>query len=166
MNTRRMIHKLGGTRLGVWLIKHLIAPLDRSLYRITRGRLVSTGRQVAPTLLLTTTGRKTGLDRTHPVFYLEDENRSVICNVNPGFERPNPWTLNIRAHPRVAIQINQRVIQCTSREAEPWEAENYWLELVQIWPAYQTHFDRSGDRSIFVLSPLEDAPPVNDKELS
>jgi hypothetical protein len=51
---------LGGTALGVWAIKHLVSPLDRSIYRLTGGRHVSTGRPLAPMLLLTTTGRRTG----------------------------------------------------------------------------------------------------------
>jgi deazaflavin-dependent oxidoreductase (nitroreductase family) len=49
---------------------------------------------------LTTTGRRTGKARTVPLLYLRDGNRVVICNVNPGFERPNPWVLNLRAQPR------------------------------------------------------------------
>jgi hypothetical protein len=81
---------LGETRLGVWTIKHLLSPLDRRIYRLTGGRRVSTGRPLGPILLLTTTGRRTGKEHTTPVFYLRDGERLVICNANPGFERPNP----------------------------------------------------------------------------
>jgi hypothetical protein len=85
-----LLRRLGGASLGVWLIKHVISPLDRRLYRWTGGRGVARGRQLAPRLLLTTTGRRTGLERTVPVFYLRDGDWLVVCNVNPGFEQANP----------------------------------------------------------------------------
>lgn len=142
---------LGETRLGVWTIKHLVAPLDRRIYRLTGGRRVSTGRPVGPILLLTTTGRRTGKEHTNPVFYLRDGERLVICNANPGFERPNPWTLNLRANPLARVQIGQEIDTYRAREATDEEVERYWPRLVEIWPAYQTFYDRSGQRSIFVL---------------
>jgi hypothetical protein len=95
-----LLHRLGGTGLGVWAIKHVVSPLDRHLYRWTGGRGIAVVRHaIAPRLLPTTAGRRTGLTRTIPAFYLHDGDRLVVCNVNPGFEQANPWTLNLRAHP-------------------------------------------------------------------
>ncbi len=73
-----LLRRLGGTSLGVWVIKHIVSPLDRRLYRWTGGRRVALGRPLAPRLLLTTTGRHTGLERTVPVFYLRDGDRLVL----------------------------------------------------------------------------------------
>jgi hypothetical protein len=42
--TLRLRNWFGGTRAGIWTIKHLLSPLDRWLYRHTGGRLVTTGR--------------------------------------------------------------------------------------------------------------------------
>jgi deazaflavin-dependent oxidoreductase (nitroreductase family) len=148
---RQHLQRLGATRLGVWMIKHVVAPLDRRLYRWTNGRYLTAGRPLAPTLLLTTTGCKSGRLRTTPVFYLQDGARIILCNVNPGFERPNPWTLNIRAHPLVQTQIGAQTSPYRAREATAAEIDRYWPQLVQMWPAYQKHFARSGQRSIFVL---------------
>ena len=36
---------------------YVVAPLDRRLYHWSNGRFLTTGRPLAPTLLLTTTGR-------------------------------------------------------------------------------------------------------------
>jgi hypothetical protein len=85
---RGVAQRLGGTRLGVIAIGRIASPLQRKLYRRTGGRLSLTGR--APVLLLTTTGRRSGKARTVPLLYIRDGDRLVICNVNPGFERPNP----------------------------------------------------------------------------
>jgi hypothetical protein len=81
----------------VLAIGRIVSPLQRQLHRRTGGRLPLTGR--APVLLLTTTWRRTGKARAVPLLYVRDGHRLVICNVNPGFERANPWILILRAEP-------------------------------------------------------------------
>jgi deazaflavin-dependent oxidoreductase (nitroreductase family) len=135
----------------VWLIKYVVAPLDRWLYRLTGGRVLSTGRPLGPILLLTTTGRRSGRPHTTPVFYVRDAERLIICNVNPGFEQTNPWTLNLRASPVARVQVGREVGIYQAREADADEVERYWPRLVQVWPAYQTHYAHSGQRVLFVL---------------
>ncbi|HEX8997042.1 MAG TPA: nitroreductase/quinone reductase family protein [Ktedonobacterales bacterium] len=148
----------GATSLGVWAIKHLLSPLDRRLYRWTGGRSLALGHTLGPRLLLTTVGRRTGQERTVAVFYLRDGDRLIICNVNPGFERPNPWPLNLRAHPVARVRVGSVGGTYRAREATQDETERYWPRLVALWPAYQTHFDRSGQRSIFLLEPNPSTP--------
>jgi deazaflavin-dependent oxidoreductase (nitroreductase family) len=152
-----LARRWGGTRAGVWAIKHVVAPLDRWLYRRTGGRLLASGRPLGPVLLLTTRGRRTGRARTTPVYYLRDEERLVVCNVNPGFERPNPWTLNLRADPNARVQVGRAVGAYRAREATVEEVARYWPALVRLWPAYQTHYARSGRRVNFVLERAHDA---------
>jgi deazaflavin-dependent oxidoreductase (nitroreductase family) len=147
------MRKLGGNRIGVWAVKHVVAPLDRRLSNWTNGRLTATGMLRGPILLLTTTGRRTGAPRTTPLFYLSDGPLLVICNVNPGFERPNPWTLNLRANPQATVRIGRTIGAYTAREATSGELERYWPDLVRRWPAYETHYARSGQRAIFILEP-------------
>lgn len=88
------------------------------------------------------------------MLYLRDGERLVVCNVNPGFERPNPWTLNLRANPQATVQIGRNVFAVTSREATPQELERLWPPLVELRPAYAVFLGRGGKRSVFVLSPL------------
>ena len=147
------IRRVGASRPGVWTIKHVVSPIDRWLYQRTGGRLMLTGKPVGRILLLTTTGRKSGLDRTTPVFYLRDGDKVILCNVNPGFEKPNPWTLNLRANPAAQVQIGAEHLILHARVANEAETEQYWPRLIAMWPAYQTHYDRSGQRTIFVLEP-------------
>jgi F420H(2)-dependent quinone reductase len=141
--------------VGVVAIGRIVSPLQRELYRRTGGRVSLTGR--APVLLLTTTGRRTGKARTVPLLYLRDGDRLVICNVNPGFERPNPWVLNLRAEPHAQVQIGRGTAKVRGRPASRHELDRYWPQLTQIWPAYQDFYDKGGQRSVFVLEP--DAQP-------
>ena len=150
-----LAQRLGSTRVGVLAIGRIVSPLQRELYRRTGGRVSLTGR--APVLLLTTTGRRTGQARTVPLLYIRDGDRLVICNVNPGFERPNPWVLNLRAEPHAQVQIGRGTARVRGRPASRHELDRYWPQLTQIWPAYQDFYDRGGQRSVFVLEP--DAQP-------
>lgn len=146
-----MISRMGSTRLGVWAIKHIVSPLQRWMYRLSAGKFFREGPKNRPVLLLTTRGRRTGKERTTPVFYLRDGGRLVICNVNPGFERTNPWVLNLRANPRATVQVGPDIGIYCAREVSEDEIVRYWPGLVRIWPAYQEHYSKSGQRALFVL---------------
>lgn len=156
-----MINRLAVTRTGVWAIKHLASPLQRWIYRGTGGRVFSNigpGRNV---LLLTTKGRRTGKDRTTPVFYLREGESVVICNVNPGFERTNPWVLNLRANPIARLEIGREAGWYQAREATAAEVERFWRRLTALWPAYQSYYERGGRRVIFILTRAEMAGKGN-----
>jgi len=71
--------------------------------------------------------------------------------VNPGFERTNPWVVNLRATPVAKLQIGRVVAQYHAREANEAEMGLYWPQLLEIWPAYGSHFEKSRQRTVFVL---------------
>ena len=144
-----LMQQLGGTRLGVWAIKHVVAPLQLSVHRYTNGRLSLTGR--APVLLLTTSGRRTGKLRTVPAFYVRDGDRYVVCNVRPPHERTNPWVLNVLANPQVRLTLRGQTVDGRARRADESEVDRYWTALVRLWPAYRSFRDAGGDLSIFVI---------------
>jgi deazaflavin-dependent oxidoreductase (nitroreductase family) len=137
----------------------VVSPLDRWLYQRTGGRWVALGRPLGPLLLLTTTGRRTGNEHTIPIYYIRDGTRLVLCNVNPGFEPLNPWTLNLRANPLAKVQVGSERSIYYAREASQAEIDHYWPQLVQVWPAYQMFYERSGQRVLFLLEPLPPHKP-------
>lgn len=109
---------------------------------------IGSGKNV---LLLTTKGRRTGKDRTIPVFYLRDGDKIVICNVRPKNERTNPWVLNLRSHPVAQLQIGENTAWYEAREATDDEINRLWPRLIKLWPAFKIHNEYSGWRSIFLL---------------
>jgi deazaflavin-dependent oxidoreductase (nitroreductase family) len=149
-----LLRRLGATRLGVLVIKHVVSPLDRCLYQRTGGRRVALGRPLSPLLLLTTKGAAQGKSTQPPSTTSGMEPRLVLCNVNPGFEHPNPWTLNLWANPLAIVQIGSEKSIYQAREASQAEVDHYWPQLVHVWPAYQTFYERSGQRVIFLLEPV------------
>lgn len=145
----RWVQVVGSTATGVWLIKHVMSPMQRLIYRGSRGRVSLTGR--FPVLLLTTTGRRSGQPRTVPVFYLRDGDRYVICNVRPPGERVNPWVLNIGADPDVLVEVRGVTLRARARPAAEEELAAFWPRLVLVWPAYDHFYSAGGERSVFVL---------------
>ena len=144
-----LLNRIGATPAGVWAIGHLVSPLQRRLLLATGGRVSLTGK--LPVLLLTATGRRSGQPRTIPLIYLRDGDDLVVCNVRPPSERPNPWPLNVRAHPNVSVCIRGVTEERVAREAREEEVEGYWPRLVETWPAYERFFADTHERAIFVL---------------
>ncbi|MBJ7330842.1 MAG: nitroreductase family deazaflavin-dependent oxidoreductase, partial [Solirubrobacteraceae bacterium] len=68
------------------------------------------------TLLLTTTGRKSGEDRTTPLIYGEHGDDPVIVASNGGGDPP-AWFLNIEEDPTVDVQIEGDKFHATARVA-------------------------------------------------
>lgn len=148
----RILRWLGRQRwfaaIGRWA-----APLDRRLYRLTGGKLSLTGPTgvAFSTLLLSTTGRRSGEIRTTPVMYLRDGERFVITSENFGQRRPASWPFNLEANPSATVQVGRRVIECEARKASEEETERYWPRFVEKWPAHESYLSRSGVRKMFVL---------------
>jgi F420H(2)-dependent quinone reductase len=88
-----------------------------------------------------------------PLFYLRDGERLVVCNVNPGFDRPNPWVVNLRAEPHARVQVGGATTRIRARPASGHELDRYWPRLTKLSPACQAFYDSGGKRSVFVLEP-------------
>jgi deazaflavin-dependent oxidoreductase (nitroreductase family) len=153
----RLLHAfirwLGHRRWFAALGRRFGAPLDRALYRVTRGRLTSTAGAV-PVMLLTTTGRRSGHRRTTPVMYVRDGDRFVVSSENFGQRRPAAWPLNLIADPRASVQVGAEVIPCRASLLDDAQADRYWPQLVESWPAHESYRARSGERHTFVLEPV------------
>jgi deazaflavin-dependent oxidoreductase (nitroreductase family) len=90
------------------------------LYRLLDGRLL--GRTL---LLLTTRGRRSGMERTTALHYQLQAGVPVVCASNAGRARAPAWLLNIRSEPRVIVRRGRRRYECLARElpeGELWEA--------------------------------------------
>jgi deazaflavin-dependent oxidoreductase (nitroreductase family) len=78
--------------------------LHELLYKWSDGRI---GHRMigVPTLLLHTTGRRSGATRTNGLVYARDGDDYLVVASNGGADRPPAWLHNLRADPGVEIQI-------------------------------------------------------------
>lgn len=115
------------------------------IYRKTDGRLGGTFLQGAPVALLTTIGRKTGEPRVSPLLYWREGNRIVLI-ASKGGSASNPmWYLNLKANPKVSVQIRDEVLHLTARDATEEERAHYWPKMAAMYTSfddYQSWTDR------------------------
>ena len=106
-------------------------------------------------LLLTTTGAKSGAQRTTALTYLEADGAYVVIGSFLGEPRHPAWVHNLRANARAMVRVGTREIAVTAREANGEERARLWKQLVALQPdyrAYETRTDR--EIPVVVLEPM------------
>jgi len=119
-------------------------------YRETGGEVGHIWKRGAKTLLLTTTGRKSGEQRTSALIYEADGDRYVIVASKGGAPDHPAWYLNLSAKPEVEVQVKDEVFRARARTAEGEERERLWRLVTQQWPDYDEYVKRT-DREIPVV---------------
>ncbi len=90
------------------------------------------------TLLLRTTGRRSGETRTNALNYVEDDGRYIVVASRGGAPKPPAWLLNLQANPEVEVQIARRRIRCTATVLNHQDHE-----FARLWRLVN---DRNSDR--------------------
>jgi proline iminopeptidase len=109
-----------------------------------------------PSLLLTTTGRKSGQSYLFPLFYgTTGKSYFVIASKGGAPEHPG-WYRNILGNPNVSIQVGPDKMQAIARTATGEERERLWTQAVGFFPPYADYKVKAGDREIpvVVLDPV------------
>lgn len=96
--------------------------LHRWVYEASDGR-VGHGIIGLSSLLLHTTGRHTGLRRTSALVYGRDGDSFVVVASNYGGPHDPAWLANVRADPRVELQVARRRLVAEARIVEPGDAD-------------------------------------------
>lgn len=102
------------------------------------------------TLLLTTTGRKSGEPRTTPLIYAPDGDSYLIVASKGGWDAPPVWYLNLAADPEVEVQVKGDRFKARARTATAEEKSRLWERMVEEWPAYDEYQQRT-EREIPVV---------------
>jgi deazaflavin-dependent oxidoreductase (nitroreductase family) len=76
-----------------------------------------------PTLLLRTTGRRSGATRTNGLVYARDGEDYLVVPSNGGADRAPAWLHNLQANPQVEIQIGRRRSPGTARVVDPTDVD-------------------------------------------
>jgi deazaflavin-dependent oxidoreductase (nitroreductase family) len=96
--------------------------LHQALYERTDGR-VGHGMIFVPTLLLRTTGKRSGKVRCNALVYARDEGDYVLVASNGGRDEPPGWLFNVRANRAVEIQVGRKRTAGTARVVERGEPD-------------------------------------------
>lgn len=105
------------------------------LYRISGGLIG--GKIVGlDVLLLTTTGRKSGKQRTRPLCFFPDGDDYIIIASNGGSDSHPSWYFNIKANPNVSVQFKRQTFAAEASEVPQPERDKLWARLLQLSPWY------------------------------
>lgn len=102
------------------LFLRFFVPFHIVVFRLTRGRVM--GKFGLPVLLLTTTGRRTGMRRTAPLLYHEDRGATLVVASNNGGPNNPDWYHNLVANPIVEVETRagRRVMRAEPLVGAEW----------------------------------------------
>lgn len=137
-------------------VTSLVLRLHERLYVSSDGRV---GHRMigVPTLLLRTTGRRSGATRTNGLVYALDGNDYLVVASNGGSDRAPAWLHNLRANPAVEVQIGRERRKGLARALEPSDPdyERLWKIVNENnrdrYSAYQTQTTR--DIPVVAITP-------------
>ncbi|WP_285778729.1 nitroreductase family deazaflavin-dependent oxidoreductase [Microtetraspora sp. NBRC 13810] len=102
------------------------------------------------TLILTTTGRRSGERHSTPLIYQRSGDDYLLVASKGGSDAPPAWYLNLQANPEVEVQVKADRFRARARTATPEEKPEMWRTMTAAWPAYDEYQTKT-DREIPVV---------------
>ena len=140
-----------------WIAEHIeLYRTDPEKARMWDSTLLG-GPGLLPTLLLTTTGRKSGKRRALPLIYGEAGDSYVVIGSKGGMPDHPVWYLNLEANSDCELLVGPKPVTARARVAEGEERERLWRQMAEIYPPYNEYQKRAGARTIpvVVLDPVD-----------
>jgi deazaflavin-dependent oxidoreductase (nitroreductase family) len=109
---------------------------NRTLIEQFRTQGAPAGRAL---LLLTTVGRRTGLDRTTPMMYIRLDGRLHVVASNAGAVADPQWYRNLVAEPRVRVEIGDEAYAAIARPLAGAERDAAFARIVADYPFFADH---------------------------
>lgn len=118
--------------------------LDTAVQRWTGGRIAVARLGGLTTVLLTTTGRRTGLPRDTPLIAIPEGGSLLLVGSNWGRPGHPAWTANLIADPHATIRTRGHTFTVTATLLTGVERTEAWSALTRTWPVYDDYTARSG----------------------
>ncbi len=96
-----------------------------------------------PTLVLTTTGRRSGRPRRQMLIYGRDGDRYLVVASMGGADRHPQWYRNLLAHPEVQVQVRAERFTARARPATPAEKPRLWRLMADLYLPYEAYQART-----------------------
>src|SRR5690348_16389121 len=91
------------------------------------------GELNVPSLMLTTTGRKSGEKFIFPLFYGEVGKSYVIVASKGGAPEHPGWYRNLLANPEVEVQVGTQKLKARARTTSGAERARLWEQALKFW---------------------------------
>jgi deazaflavin-dependent oxidoreductase (nitroreductase family) len=105
----------------------------------------------APLLLLTSTGAKTGAQRTNPVMYLADGQRLIVFASKSGAPTNPHWYHNLVANPAATVEVGTERFGVTATVLTGAERDEMYERQSALYPGFAEYQAGTG-RTIPVIA--------------
>ena len=102
-------------------------------------------------LLLTAAGARTGRQRTSPMMFHREGERLVVLGSNMGAADDPSWCVNLRAEPRVGVEIRDQQYAATAHVLTGEDHAAVWGRIQAAYPFFVEHEKSAGSREIPVV---------------
>jgi deazaflavin-dependent oxidoreductase (nitroreductase family) len=102
------------------------------------------------TLVLATTGRRTGEPRRTCLIYGTSGEDFVVVASKGGADEDPDWFKNLQADPTAGVQVGTRRFTARARVASPAERGPLWAQMARIFPLYGDYAQKT-DRVIPIV---------------
>ena len=141
---RAVVAPLTRTRLFRAAGPVLLPPIESALARVTGGH-VQLSALLVPSLVLVTTGARSGLPREVALMYTPDgRGRAIIAGTNFAGGRHPAWTANLAANPDAEIEVRGRRMAVVAERVPDDERDAVWARIEAQWPGYRGYERESG----------------------
>jgi deazaflavin-dependent oxidoreductase (nitroreductase family) len=108
------------------------------------------GKGMIPTLLLTTTGRKSGKQLTMPLIFGRSGADYVVIASKGGAPNHPAWYMNLEANAEVSVQVKADKFKARAHTVKGDERKTLWKKMVEIYGPYDS-YQKKTDREIPVV---------------
>src|SRR3954465_14823007 len=95
-------------------------------------------------VLLTTTGAKSGGERTAPMMFHRDGDTIYVIASNSGAPKDPGWYHNLVANARVTVEIGDESFEANATPLEGAERERVWSDIKRLYPFFAAHEKQAG----------------------
>lgn len=149
---QRIIQAVGSSRPGAWIFSKTLYQPDKALFEATSGRLtVPSFLAGLPVIMVTTTGAKTGQDRTMPLLGIPVGDDLAVIGSNYGQKSTPGWVYNLEADPAAVVGYLDRTVAVVARRADKIETDQIFELAGTVYPGYGKYRTRADHRVIKVF---------------
>ena len=144
-----LIERAAMSPAGYQFLLHLAPRIDKVLIPPTGGRLSSVG--IGKVGLVTTTGAKSGLQRTHPLVLIDDSDGLLAIGSNYGRPSHPAWTANLLTHPECTVEFVAPPAQYRAELLSGDGRASAWAAAVDFYAGYERYRTSCAPREIRVF---------------
>jgi len=149
---QRWLIGLASTRVMSAFNRRMLPRADRLVLRLTRGKATATSLiSGLPTFWLTTTGARSGRERTVPLLGFPRGDDLAVIGTGFGQRETPGWVHNLEARGEAVVSYLGIEIEVRARLARPAEAEMIWDQARRVYPGYANYATWARHRTVRVF---------------